>query len=336
VAGRLLAAPDFSEPDARQALLGLSAGRRDDVIVSLLENLQKRQALPLDLLHTLGLAYERTGRFAESRATLEKTLVSENLTVDSLFELARVAREQQDYQGALGYLAHARELAPSNASVHYFFGFVCLDLDLLAEARNSFARAVKLEPENPSYNYAMGVTSTFRQDPAEAVPFFEKFLKLRPQDPRGRLALGAALFRAKDYDAAIPQLTEATKIPATAPTAYYYLGAIALQERQLDDAFSNLQRALKAKPDYPDALAELGQYYLMRKDYGEAEKQVQHALKLDADHYAANFYLLTIYTRTEDSRKEEQAKRFEELKKLLAEKSQEFLRIVEVRPLETP
>ena len=43
-----------------------------------------------------------------------------------------------------------------------------------------------------------------------------------------------------------------------------------------------------------------------------------------------------LYTRTKDSRQEAQAKRFEELKNLLAERSQEFLRIVEVRPLETP
>jgi hypothetical protein len=43
-----------------------------------------------------------------------------------------------------------------------------------------------------------------------------------------------------------------------------------------------------------------------------------------------------LYRRTKDPRQEAQAKRFEELKKLLVEKSQEFLRIVEVRPIETP
>ena len=43
-----------------------------------------------------------------------------------------------------------------------------------------------------------------------------------------------------------------------------------------------------------------------------------------------------LYTRTKDPRQEAQAKRFEELKNLLAEKTQEFLRIVNVRPVETP
>ena len=55
-------------------------------------------------------------------------------------------------------------------------------------------------------------------------------------------------------------------------------------------------------------------YYLLRKDYGNAEKQIRHALEIDPEHYSANFFLLTLYTRTGDARREAQEKRFEELK----------------------
>jgi tetratricopeptide (TPR) repeat protein len=337
-ATRLLADPNFSELDVQQALLGLGKGKRDDLIVSLLENLEKRQPLPPTLLGELGRAYEGTGRLGEARATLERASAStaESFTVGSLLQLARIARKQKDYQGALGYLAHARDLAPNNAGIHYYFGLVCLDLNLVAEARTSFEKAVQIEPQNPDYNYAMGVTSTFRHDPGEAVPYFEKYLKLRPQDLRGKLALGTALFQAKDYDAAVPRLQEAARIPETATTAHYYLGAIALQERRLDEAHNELELALKSKPDYADALAELGQYYLIQKDYLQAEKKIRRALEIDQDHYSANFYLLTLYTRTGDARQAAQSNRFDDLKKLLAERMQEFLRIVEVRPLEVP
>ena len=335
-AARLLSDPTFSEPDAQQALLGLRAGKRDDLIISLLAGLEKRQPLSPELLRVMGLAYEKTERLGEARAALERSITLNNLKVGSLLELARVARKQRDYQGALGYLAHARDLEPDSAGIQYYFGLVCLDLNLVAEARNSFEKAVQIEPENPEYNYAMGATSTFRHDPGEAVPYFEKYLKLKPRDPRGKLALGAALFRAKDYDAAVPRLTEAALVPETATPAHYYLGAIALQERRLAAARIELELALKGKPDYADALAELGQYYLVQKDYSQAENQIRRALKIDPDHYSANFYLLTLYSRTGDARQEAQSKRFDDLKKLLAEKMQEFLRIVEVRPLETP
>jgi tetratricopeptide (TPR) repeat protein len=105
---------------------------------------------------------------------------------------------------------------------------------------------------------------------------------------------------------------------------------------RLDEALSQLQYALRAKPDYTDALAELGQYYFVRRNYDEAEKQLQQALKLNPNHMAANFYLLSLYTRTHDPRSETQSRRYDELQKLMDTKSQEFLRMVEVRPFETP
>lgn len=335
-ATKLLSAPDFSETDAQEILLGLARGKRHDLIVALLKGLQERQPLSAPLLQALGLAYERTNRLAEARATLEKSFEQGKPSVDLLVELTRIARLQKDYQAALGYLGHARELEPANATLHYYFGVICLDMNLVAEARNSFEKAVKLQPENAEYNYAMGAASAFRHDPEEAVPYFEKFIKLKPQDPRGKLAMGAALFRAKDYHAAIPWLKEAAAIPETATKAHYYQGAIALEESRLEDGLAELQEALKGHADYVDALAELGRYYLIRRNFPQAESQLQRALKTQPDHYTANFYLLMLYTRTKDPRQEAQAKRFEELKNLLAEKTQEFLRIVNVRPVETP
>jgi tetratricopeptide (TPR) repeat protein len=329
---RLRASPDFSELDGQQALVGLVAGKRDDVIISLFEELQSRRSLSPSSLHALALAYERADQLTESREALEKFATESNLSVPSLLELARVAHKQRDYQGSLGYLAHARDLDPSNASLHYDFGLVGLDLNLVAEARNSFEKAVALDPENASYNYAMGAASAFRQDPAEAVPYFQKYRKLRPDDPRGPLALGAVYFRAKDYTSAGPWLVQAAARSETAAQAHYYLGSIALQESRLDDAHSELALALKAQPENPDALAQLGNYYLLRRDYGNAETPIRHALQIDPDHYSANFYLLTLYTRTGDVRREAQAKHFEDLKTALAERAQELLRIVEVRP----
>jgi tetratricopeptide (TPR) repeat protein len=335
-ATRLLTHPDLSELDALQSAAGLAAGKRDDLIISLFEDLQARQSLSPASLQALGLAYERADKLSDARATLERVVTSGNLSAPSLLELARVAHKQRDYQGSLGYLAHARELEPANASLHYDFGLVCLDLNLVAEARNSFEKAVTLDPENASYNYAMGAASAFRQDPTEAVPYFKKYLKLRPGDSRAPVALGAVYFRAKDYASAIPWLTQAVAKSETAAQAHYYLGSIALQEKQLDAAYSELQLALKAQPDYPDALAQLGDYYLLRKDYARAEPPIRRALQIDPDHYSANFYLLTLYTRTGDARREAQTQRFEDLKSRLAERTQEFLRIVEVRPFDTP
>jgi tetratricopeptide (TPR) repeat protein len=335
-AAQLAANPDFSEADAKLALPALTAAKRDDLTLSLLSALQSRQALSPELQHDLGLAYEHSSKLAEARAALEKSVTKDTISASLLMELARVAHEQKDYRGALGYLAHARDLEPNNAKVHYYFGLVCVDLNLVAEARSSFEKAVHLEPENSAYNYAMGAASTYRQDPEEAVPYFQKYLKLNPQDSRGKLALANAFFRAKNYDSALPWLRAAAANPATAAAAHYYLGAIAVQEQRIDEARRELVEALKTNPDYPDALAELGQCFFLQKDYLKAEKQILKALQLEPDHFRANFYLLTLYTRTADPRREQQAQRFEQLQKLRDERAQEFLRIVQVRPFDSP
>lgn len=330
----LIAKPDFSEADVRQMLSGLEAGKREDLTVDALVALEKRGKLPPDLEHTLGLAYEASGKLGEARSTLEQ-LVTEpgNLTPGSLMELARIAHLQKDYKGALGYLAHARDLAPNNANVHYSFGLVCLDLDLIAEARNSFDKALRLDPENAPYNYAMGVTSTYERDPDDAISYFEKYLQLRPKDPQAKLALGAALLRAKEYDAATPLLKGTLEDQGTATSGHYYLGTLFLEDGHPDDAAVQLKLALQAEPEYVDALAELGHYYLLQKSYAQAENYLHRALQLDANHSKANFYLLTLYTRTGDPRRESQAQHYDELQKVRDEKSREFLRMIEVRPL---
>jgi tetratricopeptide (TPR) repeat protein len=332
---RFLEAPDLSEADVRQLLLGIRPGKDNDITVTALEGFGKRQRLPVDLQRSLGLAYEQSGRLDDARSIREK-LAIDHMSVHALFDLARVAYKQKDYKGALGYLAHARDLEPDNASVHYSFGVVCLDLELLAEAQKSFEKAVKLDPQNSSYNYAAGATSLFSHDPKDAVPYFQQYLKRNPEDARGKLAVGIAFFRARDYEEAKPWLDRAAQRPETATSAHYYLGSLALQEGRLEDALPELQSALTAKPEYPDALAELGKYYFVRRNYAEAEKQLQRALKLNPDHMEANFYLLSLYARTRDPRHDIQSKRYEDLQKLRDTKSQELLRMVEVRPFEAP
>ncbi len=327
--------PDFSEADLIGILPTLEKAQREDLAVSLLESLASRGAIGAELQHRLGLFYERQGHLDRARAAVEKAAGPRPSTA-LLVDLARIAHRQRDNQGALGYLAHARDLEPNNASVHYFFGMVCVDLFLGAEAQVSLGKAVALDPENAQYNYAMGVVSSFRHDPAEAIPYLKKFLALKPGDPQGTLMLGIVYFKSKEYDAAQRELLRAKADRPSAATAAYYLGSIARLNGQLEEAIRLEQEALAINPNHVDALAELGQALLQQKQYEQAEKQLQKALAINPDHYAANFNLLTLYSRTRDPRQEPLAKRFEEIKKLREEKAQDFLRGVEVRPYAVP
>ncbi|MBO0800561.1 MAG: tetratricopeptide repeat protein, partial [Blastocatellia bacterium] len=331
-ASSLIEQRDFSEADLQAILPALARAQFDDLSIRLLEGLIGRGIGSKEAKHSLGLLYERMDRLAEARELLEKSATEVNALTGLLIDLARVAHKQRDYQGALGYLAHARDLEPQNAGIHYFFGLVCIDMNLGAEADAALARAVKLEPDNPQYNFAMGLVASYRRNPEEAIPYLETFLRLRPGDSRGKLVIGMAYFRSKNYEAAKSSLKDPLSDRETAAPAHFYLGTIARQENRISEAVVELEQALQIRPDYADALAELGQCRLQQRDYPNAEKLLRRALEIDPEHYNANFTLLTLYRRTNDPRADEQTAKFEQLKKNREEKAQDFMRLIEVRP----
>jgi len=334
-AARLRSSPDLSEADAQMIAPALASAKREDLIVGLEEALAKRRTLSGQSLRTLGLAYEKTGQLSDARRALEQAFSSLGSSSTSiLLDLARVGQEQKDYKGSLGYLAHAEDLNPKDATIPYYFAIVCLQLNLLAEAHRAMGKALALDPDNPSYNYSMGAVSVFSEGPEQAIPYFQKYLRLKPQDPRGKLALGAAYVRAKNYDAGLPVLRESASHSETASSAHYYLGRILNEEGNPQGAIQELQLSLKSSPDYPDALAELGRSLLTKKEYRQAQRELDHALALSPDHYQANLNMLLLYTKIGDARRDSQSQRVEELKKAAKEKSQELSRIIAIRPFD--
>lgn len=333
-ASRLLAHPELSEPDVLSALPTIVKHGRADLAVRLLEELQRRALASPETLRQLGLLYEQQNQLARARSILERAGLEKAgaPTEPLLLDLARVAFAERDYKGALGYLAHARDLEPKRAQIHYLFGETCIRMELVAEAHLAFVKAVELEPEKAEYNYAAGAAAAYLRDPAEAVPYFRKYLQLRPNDAQGRLMLGAVLFKNRDYAAARAELQPALADKRTAPNAHYYLGRIARQEGQLPEAVRALQKAIELEPNHAAAFAELGQCRLQQRDYPAAEKTLQQALAIDAENYAANFNLLQLYSRTKDPREAAQAARFEEIKQRRTEKEQDFLRAIEAHP----
>ncbi len=329
-AAKLISHLDFSEADVLSIWSLLETKKREDLLLKFLEALQPK--LSPEIFHRVGLLYEKLGDFAQARGALEKSSAGGKPSTGLLMDLTRIAHRQKDFQGALSYLAHARDLEPRNAAIHFSFGMICAEMNLGAEAQTAFAKALELEPTNADYNFAMGLASSYRHDPGEALPYLQKFLQLKPDDPRGKLLIGSVYFKIKDYELARRELAVAVKSFGSAPQAHFYLGRVARQENKLDEAINELMLAIQLNPKNADAFAELGQCYIQKKDYEKSSEALQKALAIDADNYAANFNLLTLYSRTKDSREAEQAKKFQEVKNKRQEQMQEFLRVIEIRP----
>ncbi len=331
-AAALASNADLTEQDVDTCIPALRIAHRADLIESLLASAATHQPLSPAGIRVLGLAQEAEGKLPAARTTLEAAFAADPQSAVVLADLTRVAKAAGDDKGALGYLAHARELSPNDPSLPYEFATICVDMGLYAEARKALAEALRLAPDNPDYNLGMGLVVSFSEDPSQSLPFLARFHQLRPNDPQGILALGAANFRAKDYETAAKFLHQAAAEKATAADAHFYLGVIARQEGRLDEAIAELKQSLALHPGQADALAELGQISALNRNTAEAQSYFDQALKLDPASYAANFGLLQLYARTGDPRREEQAKRFDQIKDQREERDRQMMRSIEIRP----
>jgi tetratricopeptide (TPR) repeat protein len=331
-AEKLLARPDLAAEDLRPVLPVLAAQGRDDLVVRMVEMLRQKGLAASADLEALGAAYARQGQLALAREALEAATASRPDDAALLLALARVAYEQKDLKGALGYLGHARAVTPLDPRVHFFLGMVCVGLDLGGEAYTALAEAVRLDPDNPEANYAFGSVAVHRKDPSEAVPFFKRYAELRPDDYRGPYAVGVALFLAKSYEAARTQLRPFAARKETAAGASYFLARIARALNEDEEALRLARRAVEADPRSTDGYSELGLLYQRLGQAERAEEALKRCLEIDPDHYLGNLHLLMLYSRTRDPRQSAQQGRFDELKRRRAEQAADFLRPVEIRP----
>ena len=251
-------------------------------------------------LQALGHLDASEGRYAESRAVLERAAAS-GVSVPLLLDLARAAFKAGDGEGALGYLAHARSLEPNNAAVHFMFGIICVELNLSGEAYESLKKAIALDPDNPRINYVLGAVSTHRPDRSEAIPYFEKYVALMPADPRGLFALGAAYFYSNQFEQARLTLQKAAARKETAAGAHYFLARIARQSNDLETARREVTPALQA---YPEVRGRVGRTRIDSDSHrairgGGAVARAKRWLSIPIN-YVANVNLATLYSRTKD------------------------------------
>lgn len=328
----LAADPSLTEADVLAAVPVIPSASGDEVAVAMLEALSRRSMASPRALQALAALYVRAARLAEARDVLERAVRTGGVSVPLLLELARTAVALKDHRAALGYLAHARSLEPSNATIHFFFGMVCVEQNLVREAYESLKRAVDLDPDNALTNYAMGAVSTHRHEASESLPYFEKYVRLKPADPRGHFAQGVALFYSNKLEEARPALQRAADAPETATGAHLFLGRIARQLNDLTTARREIELVLQLNANLPDAWAELGLIQTRSDEYEQAEQSLARALAMEPDHYAASVNLATLYAKSKDPRREAQAARVAALIEKREARTQEFLRIIQVAP----
>ncbi|MBC8167411.1 MAG: tetratricopeptide repeat protein [Bryobacteraceae bacterium] len=323
---------NLKEADVLGIIPILQRQNRESLSLELLETLRDRGLGTSIALEKLATLYEQAGRHANAIVTWNALAEASGVSPEILVGLARNAYALKDFEGTLRYLAHARDLQPKNAAIHFFFGMTAVALDLPLEAKQSLAAALQLDADNAYYNYAYGAVLSQERDASLAIPYLKKYCKLKPNDRRGRFALAVARYLSTQYEEAASELATLVGFKETEAGARYFLGRIARQNNRLEDAERELIASLEIAADQSDARAELAQVYTRLQKYDLARKQLDMVLGKEPEHYSANVNLLALYQRTRDSGADQQAERLEAIKTRRGEKEKALWRTIEVRP----
>ena len=332
LASRLVTRTDFSESDLDSLASALDSPKAAPIAVILIEGLDARHAASLPSLRRLAIAYEQVQRPSDARKTLERLAVLDPTNTAHLLELARLADRMKDYEGALGYLGHARDLAPNDPQIHFLFATIAMKMNLPVEARKSLEQALALDPENPAYNYAMGSVMLTMRGAINAPSYFQKGVKSNPADAGAHYALGIAYFASGDYDKAKEEMRRVQENPKVAGGADYFLGRIARLEGDLEMASQYLHKSVELMPSFSESHTDLARIYMLQGNLKGAQAELNEALRLDPDSFQANNELLVLYRRTHDSRAQKQAELLKKLDEDRSRRAELMLRTIEVRP----
>jgi tetratricopeptide (TPR) repeat protein len=320
LAGQLIEDPGLQEDDFL-LVLPVIAASDDSVAIRILEALDVRHLSTERTWPLLAAAYQRRGDWTRARETFEKVAQRAPDKVQPLVDLAQVSWQQKDFEGTLGYLAHARDLDPSNAAIHFLIAITCNELRVPVEAKASLEKALELDPENAYFNYAMGSMLLQWSDKARATPYLERFVARKPDDARGHLALATSYAEAGRAPEARAELTIPLKNPQTRAGAAYLLACLAKKEDDIDAAVQYFKQVISIEPNSPEAHAELGLLLLRRDEVDEARRETELALAADPHSYRANDTLMKLYRMANDPRLPAQV---EVVKKLIKDRDEEF------------
>ncbi len=331
---RLAVAKEFSEADFASVQNAFESPKAAAVVVTLVEGLDARQAAGLIALRRLAIAYEQLHRPADARKTLERVAMLDPANTAHLLELARLADASGDHEGALGYLAHARDLAPGNPQIDFLFAMIAMEMNLPVQARASLDRALALDPKNPAYDYAMGFVILSTRDAATAASYFQKFVNAKPENVKGHYASGVAYFASGDYTRSKAEMHKVEAHPEVAGGVEYFLGCMARREDDLDGAARHLRKSIALLPNFAESRAELARVSMMEGNLQEAESELDRAVQIDPNSFEGNMQLLVVYRRTKDPRADKQAEIVKKLDENRSRRAELMLRMIEARPEE--
>ena len=220
----------------------------NNLVLKTLQDVQKDSASTQ--LASASSSYENK----DYQKAIQEYLAVSPATADSMLGVAASYQALNDYNSAIEYYKKAETLAPENADIPYYIGYLYSEQQNWALAENYLNKAVKLNPESEAKNLLSYVVQN------------------------GSLSIlneGIDLYEKSNFQTALIKFNEVLKKEANNAYAYYYRGLIYDEQKQPKLAINDYLNVLKYSNDFPIANYMLAVDYDGLSNYKEAYKYYQ-------------------------------------------------------------
>ncbi len=149
-------------------------------VVSLLEDVVRRDPAYAEAHNYLGIAYTRRRRFEDAEREYRLLLELDPSSASAHNNLGSLALTRGDAEAAIQHFESALAFDPNHASTHNGLGVAYARRGDLGKAVESWRRAVTLDPSQYDALYNLAV-ALYDRSPAEAAPYLEQFATSAPQ-----------------------------------------------------------------------------------------------------------------------------------------------------------
>ena len=232
--------------------LSLSALRRHDEAIALLEPLQARKPKDFDIANLLGVMLKRAGRFEQALGMFTLARKLRPRVVSAWVNTGNIHEAMGNFQAAADAFGEAVRLEPRNAEYLRLRGAALFRQGRTETGLQALARAASLAPADPVMFsiHVQALAKLGRHD--EAAAAIDRFRVARPDDPEPAVMLARIRYNAGGIDEARKLLAEVLTADPGHLQANLLLaktcgfGTGEANRRMANEA---LRRALAANPD---------------------------------------------------------------------------------------
>ena len=149
--------------------------------------------LACNLMNSMSIAFDRSGRPSESLATLERGLGLNPDFAPFHLTVANLLRDERDLETALHHVDRAIALSPNSGYAHEQRGRLLFGLDRFEAAKAAFETAQQFEPGKRTTFFYLGLAEVELGTYAGAVGWFQRVAEIEPHFALGQVFLARSL-----------------------------------------------------------------------------------------------------------------------------------------------